>query len=110
MSALKATLKGDMSAAGNAMDRIGADCVSSVKATILAGNFVPLADVTVQARADRRNKETGKLLQNATAKGARKELKRRAEGLSASTEFAKPLYDTHSLFNSIQYVVVINAS
>jgi hypothetical protein len=109
-SALKAALKGDFSSVNVTFERVGADCVSSVKATILAGDFIPLADVTVQARADRRNKQTGKLLQNATAKGARKELKRRGYGLAPSTEFAKPLYDTHSLFNSIQYVVVVNGT
>lgn len=64
-----------------------------VKAKINSGDFVPLSDATVAARARRGRK------------GAAAELERRASGLPAGTDLAKPLIDTGQLRNSITHVV-----
>lgn len=88
-------LDAGLTAAGNA-------AVASVKATILSGNFAPLSEGTLQARARRRT-EKGRPSQAETSKAARRELAQRAAGEAASTD-ARPLYDTHSLFNSITSV------
>lgn len=106
--AARLVLDGDEAGAGAQMERIGLDAQAAVKQTILAGNFAPLSQRTIEARARRRNKETGNLVETATAIGARKEIARREAGETPSSEFAKPLYDTHSLFNSINYVITVN--
>lgn len=53
----------------------------------------PLSERTLEARARRGRK------------GAKIELKRRGEGLAASTGFAKPLIDTGQLRNAITFVL-----
>jgi hypothetical protein len=53
----------------------------------------PLSERTLQTRAARGRK------------GAKKELKRRGEGMLPSIEFAKPLIDTGQLRNAITFVI-----
>lgn len=64
-----------------------------VKNKISTGPFQPLAEATLRARARRGRK------------GARAELARRAAGLPAGTEFARPLIDTGQLRQAITYVI-----
>lgn len=98
-----AALSGDTAGADKALHGAGLKAQASVKQKILTGPFAPLSERTLQARARRRT-EGGKLSKSATSVQARKELRARAKGALPSTD-AKPLYDTHSLHKSINYVV-----
>ena len=73
----------------------------AVQQKITAGPFVPLSEVTLQRRAERK---FGKGAAG-SRKGAKIELARRAQGLAASTDFARPLIDTGQLRRSINYVI-----
>ncbi|WP_158810462.1 hypothetical protein [Beijerinckia sp. L45] len=99
----KAVLDGDPNGLEVGFAMAGAAAVAAVKKKILEGSFAPLADSTLEARA-RRKRANGKLSQAESSKAARLELANRAAGVDQSTD-AKPLYDTHSLFNSITYVI-----
>ena len=72
----------------------------TVKQVISAGDFAPLSEATLRARANR--KVGGGV---GIRKGARAELESRAAGNLPSTEFAKPLVDTGQLRNAITFVV-----
>ena len=99
----KAVLDGKLDGLEAGLAMAGAAAVVSVKRKILEGDFAPLAESTLLARA-RRKRANGQLSQAETSKAARRELAARAAGELASTD-AKPLYDTHSMFNAITYVI-----
>lgn len=101
--AAQAALIGNEATIDARLHAVGLIGQTSVRQKILSGPFAPLSNRTLEARASRRNGK-GKLSQAATSKQARKELAGRAKGAAPSTD-AKPLYDTHSLFNSINYIV-----
>ncbi|MDR3488808.1 MAG: hypothetical protein P4M05_28385 [Bradyrhizobium sp.] len=96
-------LDGDASGLDKGLTAAGLAAVAQVKRTILEGNFAPLAESTLKARA-RRRLASGKLSQAETSKAARRELAAREAGALPSTD-ARPLYDTHSMFNSITFVI-----
>ena len=98
-----AVLDGKADGLENGLRAAGLAAQAAVKKKILDGEFAPLAESTLKARA-RRRLTNGKLSQAQTSKAARAELAARAAGADASTD-AKPLYDTHSLFNSITFVI-----
>jgi hypothetical protein len=102
--AATAVFSGDLSAADAAHTKVGLIAQTAIKKKILSGSFAPLSERTLQARA-RRTNPSGKLSKAATSVQAREELASRASGGDASAGNAKPLYDTHSLFNSINYVI-----
>ena len=81
----------------------GEFAVASVQKKIIDGPFAPLSARTLEDRARRRN-DNGRLKQGETNKAARRELANRAAGELPSAD-AKPLYDTHSLFSSVTFVV-----
>lgn len=103
-TAAQASLIGDDATIGRQFAKIGLTAQASVKQTILDGSFAPLSERTLRARASRRTAK-GKLSGSESSKAARRELASRAEGNLPSAADAKPLYDTHSLFNSITYVI-----
>lgn len=76
-----------------ALNRVGLVAQAGVRRKINSGDFPPLSDATLRARARRGRK------------GAQEELDRRAKGEAPSTESAKPLIDTGQLRNSINYVI-----
>lgn len=90
-------------------DQAGLKAAASVQARMIAGPFAPLSQRTIEARARRRNPETGKLVGTATARNARSFLKLQAQGtpdfILHDAGFATPLLDTRSLFRSITYIV-----
>lgn len=94
--AAKAALSGQVGAIGSSLERAGLVAQNAVRAKINSGDFTPLSDATLKARA-RRGKRG--------SKGARAELDSRTAGNAPSTEFAKPLIDSGQLRNSISYVV-----
>ena len=61
-------------------DQAGLAAQVSVKMTMKAGPFAPLAVSTIEARARRRNPETGKLLRDGRSEDARSYLKLSKEG------------------------------
>ena len=65
----------------------------SVKAKINSGDFAPLSEATLRARAAKGRK------------GAKAELASRAAGNAPNSDNARPLIDTGQLRNSINYVV-----
>ena len=104
-----AAFSGKPAQINNGIDEAGLAAVASVKATMLNGGFAALSDRTIEARARRRNPDTGKLRQDGRSKDARAFLKLRAEGTPDAVlhdaGLAKPLLDTFSLYGSIQYVI-----
>jgi hypothetical protein len=92
-NAAKMALEGNLKDALKQLDAAGIEAENSAKRKINSGDFVPLADATLRARAAR-----GRV-------GAGAELARRAEGFAAGTQLAKPLIDTGQLRNSITHVV-----
>ncbi len=84
--------------------KIGLAAQVAIRQEILSGSFAPLSERTLQARA-RRMTSSGKLSKSAVSKQAREELASRAAGNAPSAANAKPLYDTQSLFKSINYVI-----
>lgn len=97
----KLALEGKADGVTKAFHAAGMVASVAVKKFIVAGNFEPLSDATLRARARRAGKGKGV----AISKGAQAELASREAGNSASTEFAKPLNDTAQLRNSITYIV-----
>lgn len=88
-----ASLDGSDAGVERNLNRAGLTAQNSVKNKINSGDFIPLSEATLRARAARGRK------------GAKIELARRAEGEAPSTEYAKPLIDTGQLRNSISYVI-----
>lgn len=93
IKAAQLALEGKTKDALKQMEAAGIIAEQGAKTKINSGDFVPLADATVAARARRGRK------------GAAAELERRASGLPAGTDLAKPLIDTGQLRNSITHVV-----
>ena len=102
-------LSGKLAEIKAGFDQAGLAAQVSVQATMQAGGFAPLSDRTIEARARRRNPETGRLLGDGRSRDARSFLKLRGEGVPDAVlhdaGFAKPLLDTYSLYRSIQYIV-----
>lgn len=86
-------LDGNMSAVDAQLSMAGQEARDAVKAKINSGDFEPLADATLEARARKGRK------------GAKAELASRRAGNAPGTALAKPLIDTGQLRNSITYVV-----
>lgn len=84
-----------------ALHAVGMTAASAVKMRMRTGPFMPLSDATIYKRAHR-NTTTGKA---GSRKGALKEIERRSQGLSPSSEFAKPLIDTAALLKAVTYVL-----
>ena len=93
IKAAQLALEGKTKDALKQLEAAGILAEQGAKDKINSGDFVPLADATVAARARRGRK------------GAAAELERRAAGLPAGTDLAKPLIDTGQLRNSITHVV-----
>lgn len=93
----KQTLDGNPEAIEQGLHQVGLKAKVSAQNMISEGIPPPLADATLLART-RRASSKG-------AKGAKKELERRAQGLKPSTEFAKPLLETSQLRSAINYVI-----
>lgn len=107
--AVVSALSGKSGDVNNGFDEAGLAAQVSVKATMRSGSFAPLSDRTIEARARRRNPETGKLLQDGRSRDARSFLKLRGEGtpddVLHDAGFATPLIDTGSLILAIQYAI-----
>ena len=86
-------LDGNLSGVDAELNKAGMQAASSVKAKINSGDFIPLAEATLRARA-RRGRQ-----------GAQAELDSRKAGNAPNNDNAKPLIDTGQLRNSITYVV-----
>lgn len=99
----RSVLDGNASGMDKGLTAAGLAAQAKVKQTILDGNFAPLSERTLEARA-RRLAASGKLSMAETSKAARKELAARRAGELPSAD-AKPLYDTGSMFNAITYVI-----
>lgn len=91
--AAQMALDGNLGGVDAQLSMAGQEARDSVKAKINSGDFIPLADATLRARARRGRK------------GAAAELASRRAGNSPGTDLAKPLIDTGQLRNSITYVV-----
>lgn len=91
--AADAALDGQLSQVDSQLHAAGLVASREVKTRINSGDFVPLSDATLKARARKGRK------------GARAELERRAAGEAPSTDLAKPLIDSGQLRNAITYVV-----
>lgn len=91
--AAQLALDGDLSGVDVQLNRAGQKARDSVKAKINSGDFLPLSEATLRARARRGRK------------GAQAELASRAAGNAPNNDNAKPLIDTGQLRNSITYVV-----
>jgi hypothetical protein len=86
-------LQGRPEAVEKSFAALGLLAQSAARNKINEGVPPPLSERTLQARAARGRK------------GAKQELKRRAQGEVPSTEFAKPLIDTGQLRNAITFVI-----
>jgi hypothetical protein len=104
LAAMDGDVAGGKAAFDAGMHNVGLKAVYNVRRRILSGPFEPLSERTLQARA-RRLTGSGKRSKSATSKEARAELASRAAGNAASAANAKPLYDTHSLFQSVNYII-----
>lgn len=91
--AANAALDGNKNKTTASMEAAGVVAVNSVKSKITGGEFIPLSEATLKARARRGRK------------GAKTELQSRAMGNAPSTANAKPLIDTGKYRNSITYVL-----
>lgn len=91
--ALQQALAGDSQGADRQLSAVGLVAQNSVKAKISEGDFEPLSDATLRARAARGRK------------GAKAELASRAAGNPPNNENARPLIDTGQLRASIAFVV-----
>lgn len=94
--AAQAALDGSQSGVSVALNRAGIVGANAARERINSGDFQPLADSTLRARARRGTRGS---------KGARQELDSRDAGNAPGTEFAKPLIDTGQFRNSVSYVV-----
>lgn len=97
----RASLDGDKEKVKQCMMAAGLVASTAVKRFIVAGDFQPLAEATLKARARRAGKGKGL----AISKGAKAELESREAGNAPSTTFAKPLNDTAQMRNSVTYVL-----
>lgn len=88
-----AALDGQQGKVTTFLDRAGLAAQNSIRAKINSGEFAPLAEATLRARAARGRK------------GAAAELASRAAGNAPSNETARPLIDSGQLRNSITYVL-----
>lgn len=91
--ATDAALSGKRSQVDTYLEAAGIAGQNSVKRKINSGEFAPLSDATLRARAARGRK------------GAKVELQSRAEGNGPDNSNARPLIDTGQLRNAITYVV-----
>ncbi len=91
--AAAAALNGNAEKMDAEMTAAGMIASTGVQRKINSGDFIPLADATLEARAARGRK------------GAKLELESRREGNAPGTAFAKPLIDTGQLRNAITFVV-----
>ena len=91
--AANAALDGNFGNVDNELNGAGMVARDSVKTKINSGDFVPLAESTLKARARRGRK------------GAEEELANRLAGGNPSNDSAKPLIVTGQLRNSINYVI-----
>ena len=107
--AVTGALSGKPAEIDNGMSQAGLAAVASVQGVMIAGGFAPLSDRTIEARARRRNPDTGRLSGAATSRNARNFLKLRAKGtpdeVLHDAGLATPLLDTRSLFRSVTYVI-----
>lgn len=78
-----------------ALHAAGMTAVSAIKNKIAEGIPPPLADATLRRRAARVKSRTAE----------REELKRRGQGMAASTDLVKPLIDTGEMINRVTYVL-----
>ena len=101
----RAAFTGDLGAADRTFHSVGLIAQAAIKQAILDGGFAPLSERTLQARARRRAEGGGGLSRSASSKGARAELKRREQGVAASADFARPLFDKGDLYKAIVYAV-----
>lgn len=81
--------------------QLGLFAQRAVQAKITEGPFQPLSEATLWARAERR---FGRGAAGAR-RGARMELARRALGLAAGTDLARPLIDTGQLRRAVTFVI-----
>ena len=106
----KAALLGDATAADTTFHAIGLMAQAACRKKIDEGGFAPLSERTIRERAERRYKDTGKLVGNAPNRDARSFLKLKAQGVPTEVlndaGFAKPLIDTGQLKQAINYVVL----
>lgn len=93
---MRLAMRGDVIAAEMAMQQVGIVAQSGIHNRIDAGIPPPLADYTLRKRDARTKKGS---------KSAQYEMKRRAQGLAPSVQFARPLIDTGELRKSIMYVI-----
>lgn len=93
IKAAQLALDGKAKDALKQMDAAGLIAEMAAKTKINSGDFVPLSEATLRARAARGRK------------GAAAELARRESGLPAGTDLAKPLIDTGQLRNSITHII-----
>lgn len=91
--AAKAALGNQRRKSDDELEAAGMIARDSVKRKINSGEFEPLSEATLRARAAKGRK------------GAKDELKSRAEGNAPNNDNARPLIDTGQLRNSINYVV-----
>lgn len=107
--AVVGALSGRPSDIAKGFEYAGSAAVGSVKATMQAGGFAPLAQSTIEARARRKYKDTGRAIGTKSSRDARSYLKLQAEGTPEwalqDAGLATPLLDTRSLYGSIQYIV-----
>ena len=98
-------------AAAAQLQAAGTLAVAAVKKRMNEGPFAPLAPATIAARARRRDKDTGKLVNYASARNARQYLKLQAQGVptevlsDSGVGLAKPLIDKGDLIRNIQSAV-----
>lgn len=95
-SAAKNALDGKYAQMNQGFDKAGLVAQNSVKNVFNSGQFAPLADSTLRARASRGGTR---------GKAAQRELASRSEGNAPSNAEIKPLVDSGQLRNSITYVV-----
>ncbi len=111
-SAAEKAFTGDAGAAEAGLRAVGLIAEVAVKQTMQAGDFAPLSDRTIQARARRRWSDTGKLKGDKASRDARRFLKLRGEGtpddVLQGAGLAEPLVDTRSLLTSVTHVLVDN--
>lgn len=93
VKAANLALDGNKRDAIKQLDAAGIIAEQGAKAKINSGDFAPLSDATLRARAAKGRK------------GAAEELRRRSEGMDPGTDLAKPLIDTGQLRNSITHVI-----
>lgn len=91
--AAKAALGNQRRKSDDELEAAGMIARDSVKRKINSGEFEPLSEATLRARAAKGRK------------GAKAELESRAQGNAPNNDNARPLIDTGQLRNSINYVV-----